>query len=249
MPGCVWFRCYAELNDFLARKQRAVAFMHCFKSPATIKDMVESLGIPHTEIDLMLVNSESVDFDYLVRDGDFISIYPVFRALDISSVSRCRPLPLDNCRFILDTHLGRLAAYLRMVGFDSLYRNDYNDPTLADTSANEQRILLTRDRKLLMRKQVTYGCYVRATQPRSQLIEILARFDLYDRQQPFTRCMSCNGTIVSISKEKAILHLPPRVCSWQNEFWQCQHCGKIYWQGTHYQRMKQFIAGLDSRHE
>jgi len=247
MPGCVWFRCFAELNDFLSPERRAVTFIHCFKQSASIKDMIESLGIPHTEIDLILINGESVDFDYLVCDDDLISVYPVFRSLDISSVSHCRPTPLGEKHFILDTHLGRLAAYLRMLGFDSLYRNDYDDPTLADTSASEQRILLTRDKKLLMRKQIRYGYYVRALQPRRQLVEILSRFDLYNSQQSFTRCMKCNGVITAINREQAADHVPPRVNAWHDKFWQCRNCGSIYWQGTHYQRMKQLIAKLDNR--
>ena len=242
MPGCAWFRCYAELNDFLPLDRRSSLFIHCFKQPASIKDMIESLGIPHVEIDLMLVNGESVNFHYLVCDGDFISIFPVFKALDISSVSRCRPPPLNDYRFILDTHLGRLAAYLRMLGFDCLYHNDLDDPALAVISADEQRILLTRDKRLLMRKQICYGYYVRATQPRRQLSEVLARFDLYALQQPFTRCMKCNGAIMTTEKNEIISHLPPRVSARHDEYWQCRHCGKVYWKGTHYRRMEQLIA-------
>ena len=247
MRGCAWFRFYEELNDFLPPERHKLSFKHNFSSTASIKDMIESLGVPHTEVDLLLVNGKSVAFNYLVRDGDAISIYPVFESLDISAITRCRAKPLRHTRFVLDIQLGRLAAYCRMLGFDSLYRNDYDDPTLADIATNEQRILLTRDHKLLTRKQVTHGYYIRATQPRRQIAEILTRFDLYDCLQPFTRCMRCNGGIKIISKEKATAHVPPRVSAWHDEFWQCQDCGKIYWQGTHYQRMQQLIANLKNR--
>ena len=195
MLGCVQIRFYAELNDFLPTVQRQVTFQHCFKQAGSIKDMIENLGVPHTEIDLILINGESVGFSYLVNGGDCISVYPVFESLDISPVSHVRSKPLRRTGFVLDTHLGRLAAYLRMLGLDTLYRNDYDDPTLANISVAEERILLTRDIKLLMRKQITHGYFVRNIQPQQQLLEILRRYDLFKAQQPFSRCIHCNGEI------------------------------------------------------
>lgn len=241
----VQIRFYEELNDFLPPERRKVAFQYHLKQPGSIKDTIEALGVPHTEIDLILVNGTSVDFNYPVQDGDRISVYPVFESLDITPVTRLRAAPLRDTRFVLDTHLGRLAAYLRLFGYDTLYRNDYDDPTLADTSVNEHRILLTRDRQLLMRKQITHGYYVRATQPRQQLLEVLTRFDLYQTQQPFSRCMHCNGEITPVPKEKILSHLLPRTKAWQEQFWQCNQCNKIYWKGTHYQRMQQLIASIN----
>jgi len=178
-----------------------------------------------------------------------ISVYPVFESLDISPVTRLRPAPLRQTRFVLDTHLGRLAAYLRMFGFDTLYRNDYDDPALADISVNEHRILLTRDRQLLMRKQITHGYFVRETQPKKQLLEVLTRFDLFSTQQPFTRCMHCNGEIAPVDKDKIESHLMPRTKAWRNEFRQCKQCHKIYWKGTHYQRMQQLITSINQHNE
>ena len=245
MPGSVQIRFYEELNDFLPPEKRKISFQHHFKQSGSIKDMIEALGVPHTEIDLILVNGKSVDFDYPVQDGDHISVYPVFESLDISPVTRLRPIPLRHTRFVLDTHLGRLAAYLRMFGFDTLYQNDYDDPTLADVSATEHRILLTRDRQLLMRKQVTHGYFVRETHPQKQLLEVISRFDLYKSQQPFSRCMHCNGEILPVAKEKILSHLMPRTKTWCNEFWQCNQCHKIYWKGTHYQRMQQLITSIN----
>lgn len=244
-PGSVQIRFYEELNDFLPPQYRKTAFIHQFKQAGSIKDLIEALGVPHTEIDLILVNGQSVDFDYLAHHGDRISVYPVFESLDITPVIRLRPAPLRNTRFVLDTHLGRLAAYLRMFGFDTLYRNDYDDPTLADISIREHRILLTRDRQLLMRKQITHGYFVRATQPKKQLVEIFARFDMYGSTRPFTRCMYCNGEISTVAREKIEARLLPQTRAWRNEFWQCGSCHKIYWKGTHYQRMKQLITDID----
>jgi uncharacterized protein with PIN domain len=245
MSGSVQIRFYEELNDFLPTEQRRTTFQHPLKQPGSIKDMLEALGVPHTEIDLILVNGHSVDFNYLVQDGDRISVYPVFESLDITPVTRLRPAPLRITRFVLDTHLGRLAAYLRLFGFDTLYRNDYDDPTLADISVKEHRILLTRDKQLLMRKQITHGYYVRATQPRKQLLEVLTRFDLRETRQPFTRCMHCNGEIRPVAKEEIEWRLLPRTKAWCTEFWQCSQCNKIYWKGSHYQRMLQLIKSIN----
>jgi len=242
MPGRVEIRFYEELNDFLTPARRKVTFEHAFRQSGSIKDMIEALGVPHTEVDLILVNGRSVDFDYLIGDGDRISVYPMFESMDIAPVTRLRPVPLRTTRFVLDTHLGRLAAYLRLFGFDTLYRNDYDDPTLAAISAAERRILLTRDRQLLMRKQVTHGYFVRETQPRRQLIEVLRRFDLRATQRPFTRCMHCNGEISAVSKDKVRAHLLPRTERWYQEFWRCGQCGKIYWKGTHFRHLQALVA-------
>ncbi len=220
-------RFYEELNDFLPQEQYKREFTQALKKERSIKDLIESIGVPHTEIDLIIVNGESVDFNYQVKDGDHISVYPVFESLDISSLKHCQPRPMRNTRFVLDAHLGRLAAYLRMLGFDTLYRNDYDDPELAEISADEHRILLTCDRRLLMRKQVTHGYFVRQRQPRLQLLEILKRFDLYDNQQPFTRCMHCNGTTRPVIKQEIAAQLLPKTKKYYDEFFQCKTCNLL----------------------
>lgn len=240
-------RFYEELNDFLPPAQRKVAFRHMLKQAASIKDTIESLGVPHTEVDLILVNGRSVGFEYLVQDGDRVSVFPMFEALDITPVTRLRPAPLRETRFVLDAHLGRLAAYLRLFGFDTLHRNDYDDPTLADISARERRILLTRDRRLLMRKQITHGYYVRATQPQQQLLEVLTRFDLLKSHRPFTRCLHCNGEIAAVPKELVLSRLQPRTRAAYNEFWSCRDCGKVYWKGMHYRRLQQLVASITGK--
>ena len=159
------FRFVAELNHFLPPSQRQVSFTHFFKGRASIKDMIESLGVPHPEVDLILVNGESVDFSYIVADGDRIEVYPISASTDFTPSIRVRPSNLCSDRFVLDIHLGKLANSLRLLGFDTLYCNDYADEELAQISASEERILLTRDKDLLIRSLVTYGYYVRKTNP------------------------------------------------------------------------------------
>jgi hypothetical protein len=206
-----------------------------------VKDLIEAIGVPHTEVDLILANGQSVGFDYAVRDGDRISVYPVFESLDITPILRVRPEPLRRTRFVLDTHLGRLAAYLRLVGFDALYRNDFSDEELADISRDERRILLTRDRGLLKRSRVTHGYCVRATDPRQQLGEICRRFDLHGAARPFTRCLRCNGLLHAVPKADVEYLLPPGTAERYEEYAQCESCGQVYWPGSHHRRMRHLV--------
>ncbi len=235
------FRFYAELNDFLAPERRARPFPHAFLDAAPVKDMIESFGVPHTEVDLILANGESVDFRYVVRDGDLISVYPMFEALDITPEIKVRPAPLRNPRFVLDTHLGRLARYLRMMGFDTLYDTHAADAELARISYDEHRILLTRDVGLLKRGMVTHGYFVRETAPRRQLQEIVSRFELEHAARPFTRCMVCNAALEPAAAQQVAGRVPPRALELYNEFLACPGCGRVYWKGGHYRRMLELL--------
>lgn len=231
------FRFYAELNVFLPAGQRYQPIEVVFNGRQSVKHLIESSGIPHTEVDLVLVNGRSVDFSYLVQQDDLISVYPVFESLDIRPLLHLRPAPLRNTRFVLDGHLGRLAAYLRMLGFDSLYRNDYKDAELAQISADQTRILLTRDRGLLKRSQVTHGYCLLSKDPRQQLLSVIKRFNLSSSLKPFTRCIACNGILVSVEKAEVEHHLQPLTRKYFHEFSQCDQCGKVYWKGSHHKRM------------
>ncbi len=240
----VCIRFYAELNDFLPTARRQKTFAHSFEGRVSIKHLIESLGVPHPEVDLVLVNGRSVDFSYIVQDGDRISVYPVFESLNIAPLVRVRPQPLREPRFVLDTHLGRLAAYLRMLGIDTVYRNDFADEELAQISSQEGRILLTRDRGLLKRNQVTHGYCVRGTNPRHQLVGVLRRFDLFQMVAPFTRCIRCNGILQPVSKQAISHRLEPKTRQYYDEFRICHACDQIYWKGSHYERMQQFIDNV-----
>ncbi|MEW6573765.1 MAG: Mut7-C RNAse domain-containing protein [Bacillota bacterium] len=240
-------RFYAELNDFLPPGKRQVAFTRFFFGEPAVKDLIESLGVPHTEVDLILINGESVEFTRRVRDGDRVSVYPVFESIDVSPVVRVRPAPLREVRFVLDNHLGKLATYLRMLGFDALYSSGLSDEALARLSARERRILLTRDRGLLKRSEVTHGYFVRSTGPPAQLAEVLRRFDLYSLVNPFCRCLRCNRLLQAVSKEEVEERLPPKVREYFAEFRLCRGCGRVYWKGSHYEQMEEFVRQIQSR--
>jgi uncharacterized protein len=243
----ITLRFYEELNDFLPSEQRKRPFEHEFKSTQSIKHLIESLGVPHTEVEIILANGRSVDFAYQPVDGDRISVYPMFERLDVTPLLRLRPLPLREPRFIADAHLGKLARHLRLLGFDTLFFNDVGDDRLAELSVFERRILLTRDRALLMRRELTHGCFVHATDPEQQLQELLHRLDLFRAVSPFTRCMECNGRLLEVEKPQVLPLLPKRVADLYTEFWRCSDCAKIYWKGGHYRQLAAFVDSLSAR--
>ena len=235
-------RFYAELTDFLPPDGKSGSVVHIFDVPGSVKDVIESHGVPHTEVELVLVNGESVDFSHRVTDGDLVSVYPVFEALDVSPLVRLRPQPMRDTRFVLDGHLGKLARYLRLLGFDTRYTNDPTDAELVAVSVNEHRILLTRDVGLLKHGSVTHGCFVRATDSLDQVVEIVRRFHLSRRLAPFTRCMACNGPLTSVEKSAVAERLPPETRRHKEGFRVCQDCGKIYWRGSHQARLERIVA-------
>ncbi len=248
-PYTVTIRFYEELNDFLPYDKQKVAFSVSWKGKRSIKDLIESLGVPHVEVDLILVNGISVGFDYIVQDNDYISVYPVFEQFEISNITRLRPQSLRMPTFICDVHLRKLVKYLRLFGFDVLYDEKWDDKDLAQIAAEQKRILLTRDRQLLMRKIVDRGLIVRNTSPQKQIVEILDRLDLWDKVNPFSRCIMCNGTVIEFSSsteefEKEKSRIPPGVISWCNEYYKCMQCGKIYWEGSHYEKLTKKIETI-----
>lgn len=228
------FTFHGELNDFLPERQKGQAIPLAFNGNQSVKHLVESLGVPHTEVERILVSQSRVDFSYLVQDGDTVSAYPPGK-------TELEALLAAERGFLLDNHLGRLAVYLRMLGFDCLYRNDYQDEELAQLASQQGRILLTRDVRLLMRNAIQYGYWVRNTIPRQQLIEVVARFSLEQKINPFQRCMRCNGVLQPVSKQDVLERLEPLTKKYFHEFRRCPDCNQVYWKGSHYERMLRFI--------
>ncbi|MEE4197277.1 MAG: Mut7-C RNAse domain-containing protein [Bacteroidales bacterium] len=240
----ITIRFYEELNDFLPAKHRKKPVSFDVQINTSVKDAIEALGIPHTEVDLILVNSHPVDFSYNLKPGDYISVYPKFESIDISLVTRVREEPLRSTKFILDVHLGQLAKYLRILGFDSVYTNSLEDQEIIDQSLAEHRIILTRDYGILKHRKVTHGYYVRSQDSRIQLKEVIRRFDLKKKLKPFTRCSLCNGIIQKVNKGEIDHLLEEKTKRHFNHFYQCSSCRKIYWEGTHYEDILRFIQEL-----
>ena len=228
-----------ELRFFLSPQFRQGSFLYTFELGQSVKHLVESFGVPHTEIGQIAVNENAAGLDYLVQDGDQVTIFPVAPAQGIPPSGPC---------FVLDNHLGRLAAYLRMLGFDCLYRNDLQDEELAHIASQDERILLTRDRRLLMRRVVHYGYCLRSLDSRRQVREVLRRYNLSGRIAPFRRCLRCNASLEPVSKETILDRLQPLTRLYYAEFHLCPACGQVYWKGSHHERMLALIAQLNDNH-
>jgi uncharacterized protein len=222
----------AELNDFLPHHRKNTCFTLEFEAHQSLKHLIESMGVPHTEFGLVCVNGYAMNPANRLREGDVVEVYPAEATNG------------DIPCFILDNHLGQLATYLRMLGFDCLYRNDYQDDVLARVSVEEGRVLLTRDRRLLMRKVITLGYCLHQTDPRQQVREVLRRFKLFEQVNPFQRCLRCNSPLRGVSKQEIIERLEPLTRQYFDEFRICPACNQIYWKGSHYGHMLEMIEEL-----
>jgi uncharacterized protein with PIN domain len=227
------FRFYEELNDLLKPERRKRTLVFAFNGQPGIKDPIEAFGVPHTEVELIVVNGESVDFGYRLRNGDRVAVYPVFESFDIAPLVKLRERPLRRTAFVLDVNLGKLARRLRLLGFDALYDNRYRDDEIADISAAQHRIVLTRDRRLLFARRITHGYWVRSVQADRQVEEVLDRFDLRGCIEPFQRCMVCNGLMEEVAKAEVLHLLEPKTRLYYQDFYRCAGCGKVYWEGSH----------------
>lgn len=241
------FRFYEELNDYLPPELRKRTFTRSIAGTPAVKDAIEAIGVPHTEIDLILVDGRSVRFSHVLRGGERVAVYPEFERFDITPIHRLRPKPLRNSRFVADVHLGALARYLRLLGFDTLYRNDLTDAELAELTVRERRILLTRDVGLLKRKAVVRGQWLRDRDPERQLAEVVGALQLRRAVRPFTRCMICNGRLAPLPREAAASIVPPRAHRRYRVFLQCRSCHRAYWRGTHFKRLQHLVAQVRAR--
>ena len=237
------FRFHGSAGDFLPPEKRHRSFHHRFRGTPSVKDRIETLGTPHTEVAFICIDGDFCGFERRLHGGERVEVHgadsPV-RAL----APRLNDPPGGEPRFVADVNLGRLARLLRLLGFDTLYRNDYCDPEVAAVSATQQRILLTRDRRLLMRREVRHGYFVRSDRPADQAPEVVRRFDLLARAHPFGRCSLCNGLVRKVEKADVLPLLEPRTKRYYDTFWQCHECGQVYWEGSHIEGLQQLMSEL-----
>jgi uncharacterized protein len=237
----VSIRAYAELNDFLPVSRRQREFSRRLRFATSVKDLLEGAGIPHPEIALLLVDGEPKPFEFLIERSCRVAAYPAFRSPPLCDLPVSQPRQAELPGFVLDVHLGRLSRYLRLVGCDAVYENDATDDLLARTAGGNERYLLTRDRALLMRKDVVRGYFVRNDDPIRQLVEVARRFGLVAGIRPFSRCLACNGVLVQVEKHEVEAQLEPGTRRNFEQFWQCHGCGNIYWKGSHYNRLLELV--------
>jgi uncharacterized protein with PIN domain len=236
-------RFHGELNDFLPAAQRGAALPFPVGDRPAVKYPIETLGVPHPEVAGILVNGTPVGFGHRLQAGDAVEVFPQDAAPPAAIVLLRPPLPRP-ARFALDTHLGRLAAYLRMLGVDAWYRNEADDALLAAVAADEERVLLSRDRGLLKRSAVIWGYCPRSTDTRAQLLAVIARYQLQGELRPWRRCLRCNGLLAPVEKAAVLEQLEPKTRLYYDDFQRCAACGQVYWQGSHHARMDAFLRGL-----
>jgi uncharacterized protein len=239
-----FFRFYEELNDFLPKEKCKNIFPYEFTGKPSIKDTVEAIGVPHSEIDLILVDGESVDFDYQMQGSEHVAVYPVFESLDITPVVQLRSAPLRETSFVVDVNLGKLAQKLRLIGFDSLFRNDFTDNEIIELSLREKRIILTRDKGILKNNAVTHGYWIRNDNPKCQLQEVVNRLQLENNFKPFSRCSKCNALLHPVDKSLLYERLPKDTLQSFDAFMECNDCRQVYWQGSHYKHICKLIEEL-----
>ena len=236
---------HSELQDFIETEDKNRPHYCQFDDNPSVKDLIESRGVPHTEVAAIVVNGESVDFTHQVHNGDNIDVYPI---TDITTLKPLRRLiePLrSEPRFVLDVHLGALARYLRLAGFDVIYeKKDPGDEWIAACSAKQDRILVTRDKGLLKRAIIRQAYWLRSTHPAQQMRELVQRYHLVPWFHPFKRCTHCNGLVQPVEKASIESRLPDHVRRHVAEFRQCSQCQHLYWKGSHYSKIENFLAGL-----
>jgi uncharacterized protein with PIN domain len=236
------FRFYEELNDFLPSAQRKRDIAVPIDRARSVKDAIESTGVPHPEVDLVLVDGESVGFAHLLRGGERVAVYPMFERLDVAPLQRLRPRPLRDPRFIADANLGKLARHLRMAGFDVLFDAGADDEAIVRRASAERRTILTRDKGLLRRRDVERGYFVRADAADVQLAEVASALQLEGAMLPFTRCRECNTPLEDLARGEVPPGLAPaRVLGLYEAFKRCPGCERVYWQGSHYERMQRLL--------
>lgn len=236
------FRFYEELNDFLPRESRKRDVELPIDRARSVKDAIEAAGVPHTEVDVVLVDGVSVDFAHLLRGGERVAVYPMFERLDIAPLLRLRARPLREPRFVADVHLGKLARHLRMAGFDTLFDTTWDDDRIVAASLAERRTILTRDKAMLRRSEVERGYFVRAVASEAQLAEVLHALQLESLLAPFTRCRECNALLGEARPEAVEAYVPARIRALYTHYKACPRCGRVYWEGSHFLRMQSMLA-------
>lgn len=245
MQQLATFTFYGNLNDFLLKKEKHQKITYSFKGTPSVKDAIEAIGIPHVEVEWLLVNRAPTPFYTSLQAGDFVEVYPQTSPPDGLLAPPVRDNSFTPHRFALDMHLGALARRLRLLGIDTHYQPVIADQELARIAHEEHRIVLTRDIPLLKQKIIEWGYWLRSQQPKEQLLEVIRRYRLAPYFAPFTRCLSCNGFIQPVDKNAVLHQLPPGTQEYFHAFYQCSQCGKVYWKGSHYERMEQFLEELN----
>lgn len=243
----VFVHIHSELSDFLPQHQRGVEFTYAYNGPQSVKHLIEAIGVPHPEVALILADGQAVGFGHQPADGSHITVYPEESGVVVDGAPSLRPSLPEPVAFLTDNHLGRLTRTLRLLGFDTAYGGTAADDLLAERAHDENRVLLTRDRGLLKRSLVVFGYCLRSTDPRQQLIAVLRRYRLFERLEPWRRCLRCNGLLQPVDKAAVLDRLEPKTRLYYDEFQQCAACGQVYWRGSHFGELERLVLEVQSK--
>ncbi len=239
----IYIRFFGELKDFLPPSRKGRRFDYIIKGCPSVKDTLEAIGVPHVAVDSIFINQQACDFSYQLKEGDEIKVYPAGYNLKGRNILRLNPAPV-RVHFIADSHLGKLARHLRLLGFNVLYQTVFPDKLIVRLAVRQRRIILTRDKGLLKHRCLRWGYWVRSFDPDRQVREVIKQYGLLRHLCPFCRCVECNGLIKAVAKARVLARLPPKTRMYYRRFYRCQKCRRIYWKGSHYRRMMLFIGRL-----
>jgi uncharacterized protein with PIN domain len=241
----VTFIFHNYLKDLLKKERRGLSsFTHHFERRASVKDVIESLGVPHPLVGRLTINGRESSFAPVLRDKDVVEISPLAAPVNPLVPTLLRPEPLGRLAFVADANVGKLALHLRSLGFDTLYGSAERDAAIAEIARSRKRILLTRDISLLKRKIISHGYLLRSHDPAAQFLEVVRLYDLAGRSKPLSRCIACNGLLVPVSKKAVLDRLEPLTRKYYQDFHTCQQCGKVYWPGSHREKLDAFIRHI-----
>jgi uncharacterized protein with PIN domain len=241
-PFTVRLDLHGDLDFFLRSKAHRRSIERSLGEKTSVKDVIESCGVPHPEVDLILVNGQAVDFDYAITSDADVELYPVGTGIPQFKKQRLQTITIN--RFVADGHLGTLTRNLRLLGFDIAYDPYAEDRQLLTVMKRENRALLTRDRRLLMHAVVEAGYCPRSQNADEQTVEVIRRFDLLRSLAPFTRCLRCNAPLQKVSKGEVIERLEPLTKIYYEQFRRCTGCGQIYWAGSHFSKLQKRLEKI-----
>ena len=244
-PFKVRLRFHGDLIVFLRSRADDAVIERPLAEKTSIKDIIESCGVPHPEVDLILVDEQTVGFNHTVATDTKVEVFPVENRGTDRTEQRLQTVGIT--RFVADGHLGGLMRKLRLLGFDVAYPKNADDRELLKVMARENRALLTRDRRLLMHRIVQHGYCPRSQNADEQTIEVVRRFDLSELIAPFARCLRCNAPLEEAAKADVIDKLEPLTKIYYERFRRCPGCKQIYWSGSHFPKLQKRIEEIRSR--
>ena len=237
----VGLKFHGDLSFFL--RSKAATLERELAERTSVKDVIEACGVPHTEVDLLLINGKPAGFEKVLAQDAVVDVYGInWNRFTLFPENRLQVLEIRS--FVADGHLGKLVRDLRLLGLDVVYDRDAEDRQLVEIAAAQERALLTRDRRLLMHAAIRHGLYLRSQDPFEQTLEVLRRFELNSVIRPFSRCLRCNELLQPVAKSTVIDRLEPLTKIYYEQFRNCTGCGQIYWSGSHFKKLEKRIENI-----